>query len=290
MKNKFKIGIITVVLLAVIASIILFLNGQNVVVLNPKGMIGMKQRELIRDATLLMLIVVIPVLVLTCVFAWRYREKNTTAKYAPKWEHNYIAECLWWGIPLVIITILAIITWRSSHELDPHQPIDIGKKSLTIQAVALDWKWLFIYPEQGIATVNFVQFPAHTPITFEITSDAPMNSFWIPQLGGQIYAMSAMKTQLHLIANEEGQFRGCSANISGEGFAGMTFTAKASSQEDFDMWAQTAKQSTHHLGLEEYQQLAQPSQYNKVMVYALTQHDLFDWIVMKYITPPQHMQ
>lgn len=289
MQKKYKITIAILVALALIAYAIFFLSRQNIVVLNPKGMIAMKQRDLIRDATLLMLIVVIPVLVMTCAFAWRYREKNTKAKYTPKWEHHYVAECLWWGVPFVIITVLAIITWRSSHELDPHQPIDISQKSLTIQAVALDWKWLFIYPEQGIATVNFVQFPAHTPIRFEITSDAPMNSFWIPQLGGQIYAMSAMKTQLHLIANDEGSYRGCSTNISGEGFAGMVFMAKASSQKDFDSWVQEAKQSSNHLGLKEYEQLAKPSAYNKVMIYSLMQNDLFDQIIMKYITPPQQM-
>ena len=163
------------------------------------------------------------------------------AKHAPDWEHNYIAEYCWWGVPIVIIVILAVTTWKSSHDLNPFKPIESEKKPLAIQVVALHWKWLFIYPEQGIATVNFVQFPEKTPINFEITSDAPMNSFWIPQLGGQIYAMPAMRSKLHLIANEIGSFRGVSANISGKGFAGMTFTAKSSSEEDFDAWVQSGK-------------------------------------------------
>ena len=218
---------------------------------------------------------------------FRYRASQKKSKHTPDWEHNSIAECCWWGVPLVIVVILAVITWRSSHELNPYKPIDGDQKPLTIQVVALDWKWLFIYPEQGIATVNFVQFPEKTPISFEITADAPMNSFWIPQLGGQIYAMPAMRTRLHLIADEMGSYRGSSSNISGKGFAGMVFTAKSSSQEEFDEWVESVKQSSDHLTLEEYNQLAEPSEYNPVASYVLMQEDLFDQIIMKYIAPQQ---
>ena len=285
MKKKFKIAVIALLCIAAVVASIVFLSTQNIAVLNPKGMIAIKQRQLLLTATWLMLIVVVPVFIMTLAFAWKYREKNRTAKYAPDWEHNYLAEILWWGIPFIIIVILAVITWDSSHELSPYKPIENGKKQLKIQVVALEWKWLFIYPEQGIAVVNFVQFPEKTPISFEITADAPMNSFWIPQLGGQIYAMPAMATRLHLIANEIGQFRGSSANLSGAGFAGMTFMANSSSQEDFDAWVQSVKVSSSPLGLEEYAQLMKQSQYDAVKYYALMQNDLFDQIVMKYFMP-----
>jgi cytochrome o ubiquinol oxidase subunit II len=285
MKKSFKVALTILLCLAACALTVMYISNHDIAVLNPKGMIGEKQRDLIITASLLMLIVVIPVFILTWAFAWIYREGNTKAKHHPDWEHNYIAEYCWWGVPIFIIAILAVITWRSSHELNPFRPIVTDKKPLTIQAVALQWKWLFIYPEQGIAVINFVQFPEKTPIRFEITSDAPMNSFWIPQLGGQIYAMPAMRSKLHLIANEPGSFRGCSANISGDGFAGMKFIAQSSSEEDFNQWVHTVRQSPKNLNLDEYQLLLTPSEFDPVAYYLLAQEDLFDRIIMKYMQP-----
>jgi len=287
MKKTFKIAVLVLLVLGTVALAALYISNHSIAVLDPKGMIGEKERDLIITASLLMLIVVVPVFILTLAFAWKYRVSNGKARHDPDWEHNYIAEYCWWGVPFVIIVILAIITWKSSHELNPFSPIESNKKPLAIQVVALDWKWLFIYPEQGIATVNFVQFPEKTPLSFEITADAPMNSFWIPQLGGQIYAMPAMRSKLNLIANEIGSYRGASANISGEGFAGMKFVAKSSSQEDFDQWVQSIKQSSSYLDLSEYNQLVNPSSYNPVAYYILGQKDLFDRIMMKYMEPSQ---
>ena len=285
MKKKIKIALVSLLCFVILALVLLFLSVQDIPVLNPKGMIALKERRLLIDATWIMLIVVIPVFIMTAAFAFKYRESNTKAKYTPDWEHNHFAECLWWGVPLILIIILAVLTWRSSHDLDPFKPIEAKNKPLTIQVVALDWKWLFIYPEQGIATVNFVQFPAHTPIVFEITADAPMNSFWIPELGGQIYAMPAMRTKLHLIANENGTFRGVSSNLSGVGFAGMTFTAKATSGPDFARWVQLVKQSGSQLNLEAYNELVKPSENNPTALYVLMQKGLFDQIIMKYKMP-----
>jgi cytochrome o ubiquinol oxidase subunit 2 len=151
--------------------------------------------------------------------------------------------------------------------------------------IALDWKWLFIYPEQRIATVNYVAFPEKTPVNFQITADAPMNSFWIPQLGGQIYAMPGMSTKLHLMADRTGEFRGSSANISGEGFAGMTFTAKSDTSAGFDRWVKSIKQSPNQLSLGTYDQLAKPSQDNPPMYYSLKEHNLYDIVVMKFMEP-----
>lgn len=285
MKKIFKIAIVVLLLLAATAATVLYISNNTIVVLEPKGFIGGKESELLITASLLMLIVVIPVFILTLAFAWKYRESNVKSKHAPDWEHNYIAEYCWWGVPVVIIAILAITTWKSSHELNPFKPIVTGKKSLSIQVIALDWKWLFIYPDQGIATVNFVQFPENTPINFEITSDAPMNSFWIPQLGGQIYAMPAMRSKLYLIANEIGSFMGVSANFSGRGFAGMKFTVESTSEEDFHQWVRQVRQSPKHLTLDAYNELVKPTEYHPVEQYQLMQPDLFDRVLMKYMTP-----
>ena len=282
MKKAFKIALLLLLVVAVGALLGLYISTHDIAVLNPKGMIGKKERELVITASLLMLIVVIPVFILTAVFAWKYREANDKSKHTPDWEHNSIAECCWWGVPLVIIIILAVITWKTSHELNPFNPIETGKKPLKIQAVALNWKWLFLYPEEGIATVNFVQFPEKTPIAFEITSDAPMNSFWIPQLGGQIYAMPAMRTKLHLIADEVGEFRGASANISGKGFAGMVFKAKSTTEGDFQQWVQSVKGSPKQLTAQSYEELVKPSEYNPEAFYMLADDDLFEYILNKY--------
>lgn len=250
-------------------------------VLEPKGEIGVKERELIIVASLLMAIVGIPVIIATMIISWRYRAENKKAKYTPDWDKNHLAEAIWWGFPSLIVVFLSILCWKTSHELDPYKPIVTGVKPLRIQVVALQWKWLFIYPEEKIATVNFIQFPKDTPLNFEITADAPMNSFWIPQLGSQIYAMPGMMTKLHLIANETGTFRGCSANLSGSGFAGMTFSAKASSQEEYNQWVKSVRSSRASMTLDEYRQLAEPSAYQPVSTYALQEEGLFDWVVMK---------
>lgn len=285
MNRKYKFIFLALLAVAVLLLLAFLLRGSNIAVLNPKGEIAEKQRDLINIATWLMMIVMIPVFILTVVFAWKYREKNTKAKYSPDWHQSLLAESIWWGIPGIIILILGIITWKSCRELDPFKPLQVSTKPIAIQVVALQWKWLFIYPEYKIATVNFIQFPEKTPLNFEITSDAPMNSFWIPQLGGQIYAMPGMRTKIHLIANETGSFKGLSANLSGRGFAGMKFTANASSQADFDRWMQSVKQSPNLLTLEEYNRLVEPSENSPQKFYLLQDETLYDQIIMKYMMP-----
>jgi cytochrome o ubiquinol oxidase subunit 2 len=287
MKRSYKILLLVLFFLVCAALTALVLSTQNVPVLHPKGMIAEKQRDLFYTASLLMFIVVIPAYIMAIAFAWRYREDNKKAKYTPDWEHSYTAEVLWWGVPCVIIVFLSFLTWTSTHELNPYKPIVNGKKPLTVQVVALEWKWLFIYPEQGIATVNYLQIPEQTPIAFEITAQAPMNSFWIPQLGGQIYAMPAMRTQLHLIANEVGTYRGLSANLSGTGFAGMYFPVHSTTQEDFDEWVSSVKGSSQNLGIDEYLGLVKPSEYNPSAFYELSKTDLFEWILNQYKGPQQ---
>lgn len=256
-----------------------------IAVLFPKGMIALKERNLLFIIQALMLLVIIPVYILTFIFSWKYRADNKKATYDPDLVDHKGAEIVWWGVPIVLVAIIGYITWVKTHELDPFKPIPSDNKTLRIEVVALQWKWLFIYPEQQIATVNYLQIPEKTPIHFEITSDAPMNSFWIPHLGGQIYAMPGMKTELHLIADEKGFFRGSSANISGEGFAGMYFTTRASSREDFEKWVTLVKETPKDLNWEVYGQLALPSQNVPVRLYNLKDPGLFNRIMMQFMMP-----
>ncbi|MFC5531124.1 ubiquinol oxidase subunit II [Cohnella yongneupensis] len=251
-------------------------------VLNPKGAVGKQQLDLILISTALCLVVILPVLVITFVIIWRYRQRtNSKAMYAPEWEHNTKLEVTWWGIPILIIAILAVITINYTYKLEPSKALESAEKPLVIQVTSLDWKWLFQYPDQKIATVNYFEFPANVPVRFELTSDAPMNSFWIPQLGGQIYTMSGMKMTLNLIADEPGDYMGSGANFSGKDFAKMSFVAKATSKQDFDKWVADIKRSTPKLTDEGYAQLAKPSTTD-TMEFSDIPDGLFDRIVNKY--------
>lgn len=259
--------------------------GEYIAVLFPKGMIGIEERNLLLIIQALMLLVIVPVYILTFIFSWKYQSNNPKGVYDPDLVDNTLAEVVWWGLPLVITLIIGVLTWIKTEELDPFKSIASNKKEMTIQVVALQWKWLFIYPEEKIASVNFVQIPKDTPIRFEITADAPMNSFWIPHLGGQIYAMPKMKTELHLIANETGDFRGSSANLSGVGFSGMHFLTRASQEDDYTKWLESAKQSSKFLNLEEYDKLAAPSEDHPIEIYQLKEENLFHRIMSKYMHP-----
>ncbi len=285
MSKKSKILIILLPIILILAVSVWYLSGQNVAVLQPAGVIGQKERSLIFIALILSAVVVLPVYALTILIAWKYREGNTSAKYTPDWDHSRVLETIWWGIPLIIITILSVITWNSSHALDPYQAIASKVKPIQVQVVALDWKWLFIYPKQHIASVNKFVIPLNTPISFNITSDTVMNSFWLPNLGGQIYAMPGMSTTLHLMANKAGSYYGSSANISGKGFSGMNFTADAVSSNSYNSWISSLAKSKSVLNLNNYNKLALPSTYNRVSYYKNVPDGLFENIIMKYMEP-----
>jgi cytochrome o ubiquinol oxidase subunit 2 len=283
MKKRFFLALaFTLLVLGVITFALLTSNGPE---LKPAGVIADRQKNLMIFTTLLSLVVIVPVFILTFAIAWRYREGNTKARYTPDWDGHKLLEIIWWGIPCAIILVLGIVTWQTSHQLDPFKPLNTTEKPVTIQVVALQWKWLFLYPDEHIATVNFVQFPEKTPVRFQITSDAPMNSFWIPALGSQIYAMSGMSTELNLEANHTGVFQGASANISGEGFADMHFVAHAVTRTDYDKWANTVRGSAASLGSDTYAELRKPSRGTKTASYLLTEPELYNTIVMKYMTP-----
>ncbi|WMJ70857.1 ubiquinol oxidase subunit II [Stenotrophomonas sp. 24(2023)] len=259
------------------------LSGCQWALLDSKGMVGLAQRDLIAICIGLMLIVVVPAIVLTFVFAWRYRASNTRATYRPDWAHSTRVEVVVWGVPLLIIAILAVIVWKSTHALDPYRPLDVPGEPLHVEVIATDWKWVFVYPDLGIATVNQLNFPAHRQLAFDITSNSTMNTFFIPQLGGQIYAMAGMRTQLHLVANEQGQFRGLSGNYSGHGFSNMKFTATASSEEDFQRWVQEVRSAPQALSLEAFKQLAAPSRNAPVQHFSTVEPLLFKKVIDQFI-------
>jgi cytochrome o ubiquinol oxidase subunit 2 len=228
-------------------------------VLDPKGPIGAHEKWIILLATGLMLLVVVPVIGMTIFFAWRYRASNTRAVFAPNWAHSNKLEAVMWLVPCTIIAVLGYVTWTTSHTLDPYKPIVSDQKPLKVQVVSLDWKWLFIYPDEGIATVNELAFPAGRPVRFQLTSGSVMNSFFIPQLGSQIYTMAGMETKLSLLADEPGHYLGLSANYSGGGFSDMTFDAHAMQPKAFDAWVARARQSKDALTLAAYRELEKPS-------------------------------
>lgn len=262
------------------------LAGCDIPVIHPKGMVASEQRDLMITSLLLMLIVVVPVIILTLVFTFRYRDTNQKAKYTPDWDDNAKLEIIWWSVPIVIIVILASITWRTSHELDPYKELAVKERPIEIQVVALPWKWLFLYPEQGIAVVNHVRFPVEAPVNFKITAQAPMNSFWIPHLAGQIYAMEGMQTKLSVKADTLGSFPGYSANFSGEGHNGMKFIAKASTRAEFDAWVDSVKKAQGALTRGAYDSLAEPTMDDPVRTWASFQPGLFLEIMMSYMLPP----
>jgi cytochrome o ubiquinol oxidase subunit II len=261
-------------------------SGKNVQILNPQGFIALQEKDLLFLCITLMLVVVIPVFILAFHVATSYHESNKKAKYTPDWDHSNKLQVFLWAFPSFIILLLCIINWTSAHHLDPHNAIASDKKPFVVQVVALRWKWLFIYPEQGIATVNYLEIPEKTPINFELTaSDTPMNSFWIPQLGGQIYAMAGMSTQTHLIADTVGVYRGSNAEINGDGFADMTFIAKSVTPGDFDAWAEHVRQGSRPLTTDTFNLLNQPSKSVPPEYFSSTQDNLYTTIVMKYMAP-----
>jgi cytochrome o ubiquinol oxidase subunit II len=266
------------------------------------GTISYAESHLMLLAVDLMLIVAIPMYIILFTFARKYRAGNPSAaaKYSPNLSHNGWVTFVLWAIPITLIGILSVINWQSTHALDPSVPIVSadGAPPLDIQVIALPWKFLFIYPAQNIATVNFIEFPVGTPLHFELTADAPMSSFWIPQLGSQIYAMPAMTTQLNLIANTTGDFRGLDTEINGVGFSGMKFVARSATQSDYNAWVagvqgasttQAGAAMYPSLDLATYNALAAPSENNPEASYASVDPNLYNEVVMKYMMPAGEM-
>lgn len=286
MKNKFLIGLLAVVIGVI--GIVIVLANENALVVHPKGIVAKHILELIIANIVLMLLIIVPTYILLFVVVWKYCLKKESAKYDPDHTYGPMGELIMWGLPSIIVVVMAIVTWNATHKLNPYKPIESDLKPISVEVVAIDWKWLFIYPELGIATLNYLHIPANTPIHFKLTADhSPMNSFWIPQLSGQIYSMTGMTTQLHLMANEPGEYVGRAVEINGEGYAGMTFTVKSSDQSDFEDWIKLVKNSPHHLTDDFYKDLVQPAVNKSVILFSEVEKDLFQKIIQKYMYPTQ---
>ena len=250
-------------------------------ILKPKGPVALAERDILFRALAIMMIVVIPVFVMTFWFAWRYRASGKRSRYEPDWMSAKV-DAVIWIVPALIVTSLGVHLWLYTHKLDPYKPLQSSARPLEVQVVAQDWKWLFIYPAQGIATVNELAFPSEVPVRLKITSDTVMNSFFIPALGGQIYAMAGMQTQLNVRADEPGRFVGRNTQYSGRGFADQHFAAIAMTPADFDAWLKRAGQSPKKLDATTYAELAKPSAAHPVVHYSAVESGLFDRIIGKY--------
>ena len=257
-------------------------------ILDPKGPVALAERDLLFTAVVLMLVVIVPVFVMAFLFAWRYRSSNTHAHYAPDWSYSARIDAVIWLVPALIVIALGILLWSNTHKLDPYRRIDSAVQALEIDVVAQDWKWLFIYPRQEIAVVNQLVFPSRTPLSLRITSDTVMNSFFIPALGGQIYAMAGMQTRLQLLADAPGKFTGRNMQYSGAGFSDQHFEAIAASAEEFDAWLAKVRQSPRRLDQSAYRALAAPSRGHPVTYYSAVEPDLFDTIIAKYSRGEPH--
>ena len=288
-KKSPRLGLLIVIIglflgdLALLISYLL--RGKNVALFNSKGVIAHEQHSLMMFTVVVLLAIAIPSLLLLFYTAWRYRDSNTKTADTLVAHHKFLVPAMWL-IPTAVMVLIASVMWPATHRLAPQKEIASDTKPLTIQVISLRWKWLFLYPEQGIASVNFVQIPLNTPVTFDMTADeTPMSSFWIPNLGGQLYTMTSHSNRLNLMADKPGDYPGSSAEINGAGFAGMRFTARASSAEDFNGWVQAVKQSADVLDAGTYDKILQPSENNPTALYSSYESDLYAKVIDKYTDP-----
>src|SRR5262245_47242551 len=263
------------------------LGGCSEGVLDPKGPVASAERLILLNSTGIMLAIVIPTILATLGVAWWFRSSNTRARYLPDFDYSGRLELLVWSIPVMTILLVGGVAWLSSYDLDPPRAIASAQKPVRVQVVALQWKWLFIYPDQGIAAVNQLTVPVGAPISFELTSSGVMNSFFVPQLGGQIYTMAGMVTRLHLQADHTGTYRGMSANYSGAGFSDMVFKVDAVPAERFPQWVAATRTTGPTLDAHAYVDLAKPSRAVRPFSFRSVAPDLFKGIVSS-LSMPEH--
>jgi cytochrome o ubiquinol oxidase subunit 2 len=250
-------------------------------VLDPHGPVGKAERVILYNSTAIMLAVVIPVIVLTLVFAWWFRARNGRAQYRPDWEYSGRIEMIIWSIPALVILFLGGIAWTASHDLDPPAPLADAKAPLDIEVISLDWRWLFVYPHEGIASLNRLVVPAGVPLRFRLTSTTVMNSFFVPQLGSQIYAMPNMVTRLNLEADQSGTFEGLSAQFSGDGFSDMRFDLVATDAQAYEKWVNDAKAQGGVLDAKTFEDLVKPAKADGVQTYSQVSDGLFDRVSLR---------
>lgn len=256
-------------------------------ILNPKGWVTYQERKLFFDTLALMLIVVLPVIIMSFTFVYHYQTSHRITDYKPNWSHSYFLEALWWGIPCVIIFVLAVLTWKKTQELDPYRTIsafDQQNKGLIVQVIALPWKWLFIYPSYGIATINYLVIPVAQQVEYVMTADnVPMSAFFIPQLGSQLYVMAGMRGRLHLIANVIGDYEGLNTNYNGDGFSDMHFQVHVVDEIQMQQWVDQIKISPTKLDEGTYNGLLNPSVGDEPKFYSGAPANLFDNVINVYM-------
>ncbi len=253
--------------------------------LDPAGPVAAAEKTLLIDAVVIMLAIIVPIIVATLGFAWWYRASNEKARYRPDWAYSGRIEIVVWTVPLLTITFLGGIAWIGSHMLDPAMPLESKLKPVEVQVVSMDWKWLFIYPEQNVASINQVVVPAGTPVHFTLTSASVWDSFFVPRLGSMIYTMNGMTTHLNLQADTEGTFHGLSTHLSGDGFSDMAFDVKAVSNDAFAAWIKSARGSGPSLDEAVYKDLTKQSSAVPPRVFASVMPDLFQKIVTQKLAP-----
>jgi cytochrome o ubiquinol oxidase subunit 2 len=258
---------------------LLLLTSCEPAVLDPQGPVGSAEKTILIDSMLIMLAIVVPTLMATLIFAWWFRASNKRARYLPAWADSGKLELLVWSIPILVVILLAGVAWIGSHTLDPAEKLASDKKEIEVEVVSLDWKWLFIYPTQHVASVNELVVPAGTPIHFALTSASVMNAFFVPQLGSMIYTMHGMTTQLNLSADKPGSYRGQSSHYSGDGFSDMHFDMRAVSDADFASWVSATRQKGKRLDDAAYLDLEKQSQHVAPFTYRDSDPDLFSKIV-----------
>ncbi len=269
-------------------SVLIFLSGcGQVIVLDPRGPVGDANRSVIMVAIALMLIVVIPVFILGFWFSFKYRAGGR-ALYRPNWSYSAKIDLVIWLVPIAIVTALGTLTWIETYRLDPYKPIRSTLQPVRIQAVSLDWKWLFIYPDHNVASINHCVFPAGTPLSFSLTSETVMTSFFIPQLGTQMYAMTGMETHLNLLASETGVYLGQNMQFSGRWFSNMNFRATAASPKDFEDWVKNVRRSDNMLDMKRYEQLAEPRASHPVLYFSPVEPGLFHAIIRRFAPAATH--
>ncbi len=288
--NKYShIWLIPIGIIILVLNIIILLQGRDIALLNPKGYIAGEELRLLKISVVILLEIAIPTLTVFYFTVWKYRESNQKAVYSPNPRGSKSLVFTIWALPTVTMLLIAVVMWPAAHRLAPQKAILSGQKPLRVQVIALRWKWLFIYPDQGIAAVNFVQLPVGTPVQFDLTADEiPMSSFWIPHLGGQLYAMTGHVNRLNLMADSPGEFTGSTAEINGDGFSGMRFVTRASSTEDFNKWVEDTRTSTGTLDATSYKKLLVPTQNNPALFYSKVEPTLYDTMLSKYMGSHTH--
>ena len=272
--------------IAIAAAVSLLTGACNRGIFDPVGPVAAQEKQLLINSTAIMLAIIIPTMIATIAFAWWFRRGNAKANYRPDWEYSGAIEMVVWAIPALTIMLLGGIAWIGSHNLEPSKPLASKAPPLRVDVVSLDWKWLFIYPDQGIATVNQLVVPAGTPISFRLTSATVWNAFFVPQMGSMIYTMPRMTTRLNLQADKPGVYNGLSSHFSGDGFPGMQFRVQALPADQFAIWAQGARGSGPKLDGGGYAQLLKPNSYVKPMTYGTVSPGLYDAIVANRLPPP----